>query len=136
METINKAAYWDYQRERVYVKSANKVHAPPPADFDAPLQAEAKRHDRIPGPFVLSDLQIEKDLWPRQEKQDRHRPSIYEAWNKAMDYALRHTSVPMPIVWKHLQPVGLPLDRREIRSRSHRVRNVPEYRASAPANAR
>ena len=24
METINKAAYWDYQRERVYVKSANK----------------------------------------------------------------------------------------------------------------
>ena len=25
METINKAAYWDYQRDRVYVKSANKV---------------------------------------------------------------------------------------------------------------
>jgi predicted RecB family nuclease len=24
MEAINKAAYWDYQRERVYVKSANK----------------------------------------------------------------------------------------------------------------
>ena len=24
LETINKAAYWDYQRERVYVKSANK----------------------------------------------------------------------------------------------------------------
>jgi len=24
METINKAAYWDYQRERVYVKSSNK----------------------------------------------------------------------------------------------------------------
>jgi RNase_H superfamily/Transposase IS66 family len=24
MDTINKAAYWDYQRERVYVKSANK----------------------------------------------------------------------------------------------------------------
>ena len=24
METINKAAYWDYQRERVYVKSVNK----------------------------------------------------------------------------------------------------------------
>jgi predicted RecB family nuclease len=24
METINKAAYWDYQRERVYVKSRNK----------------------------------------------------------------------------------------------------------------
>ena len=24
METINKAAYWDYQRERVYVKSANR----------------------------------------------------------------------------------------------------------------
>jgi predicted RecB family nuclease len=25
LETINKAAYWDYQRERVYVKSANKT---------------------------------------------------------------------------------------------------------------
>ena len=25
MEIINKAAYWDYQRDRVYVKSANKV---------------------------------------------------------------------------------------------------------------
>ena len=25
METINKAAYWDYQRERVYVKSSKKV---------------------------------------------------------------------------------------------------------------
>src|SRR5258707_15171235 len=25
METINKAAYWDYQRERVYVKSGKKV---------------------------------------------------------------------------------------------------------------
>ena len=25
MEIINKAAYWDYQRERVYVKSANKT---------------------------------------------------------------------------------------------------------------
>ena len=24
METINKAAYWDYQRERVYVKSRHK----------------------------------------------------------------------------------------------------------------
>jgi predicted RecB family nuclease len=31
MDAINKAAYWDYQRERVYVKSANKllVHPPP-----------------------------------------------------------------------------------------------------------
>ena len=31
METINKAAYWDYQRERIYVKSANKPmrHRPP-----------------------------------------------------------------------------------------------------------
>ena len=25
METINKAAYWDYQRERVYVKSGKNV---------------------------------------------------------------------------------------------------------------
>ncbi len=27
LETINKAAYWDYQRERVYVKSAKNLYA-------------------------------------------------------------------------------------------------------------
>jgi len=33
LEAINKAAYWDYQRERVYVKSANKTmrRRPPPS---------------------------------------------------------------------------------------------------------
>jgi predicted RecB family nuclease len=33
LETINRAAYWDYQRERVYVKSANKTmrRRPPPS---------------------------------------------------------------------------------------------------------
>jgi hypothetical protein len=30
--------------------------APSPADFDAPIQAEAKRHNRLPNPFVLPDL--------------------------------------------------------------------------------
>ena len=31
METINKAAYWDYQRERVYVRSGKKIRAAVPA---------------------------------------------------------------------------------------------------------
>ena len=134
LETINKAAYWDYQRERVYVKSANKPRRR--ARRLRRLHYKPKPNATIdyPRPFVLPELQIEKDLWPRQEEQDRHRPSIHEARNKAMDYALRHTSVSMPIMRKHLLPVGLPLDRREIRSRSHRVHNVPEYRARAPAN--
>ena len=79
-----------------------KAYAPSPVDFDAPLQAEAKRHDRLPAPFVLPDLQIKKTLWPRLEEQDHHRPSIYEARNKAMDYALHHTSVSMPILRKQL----------------------------------
>ena len=61
METINKAAYWDYQRERVYVKSRHKStrkrdrYAPPPSE------TEAKHHDRILTAFVLSDLQIEAE---------------------------------------------------------------------------
>jgi hypothetical protein len=29
MEAINKAAYWDYQRERIYVKSGKKIPALP-----------------------------------------------------------------------------------------------------------
>src|SRR5713226_7021822 len=39
METINKAAYWDYQRERVYVKSGKKVprcNVPAPTRQDKP----------------------------------------------------------------------------------------------------
>ena len=101
METINKAAYWDYQRERVYVKSANKVLAASPVDFDATLQAEAKRHYRLLAPIMLPDLQIKKTLWSRLEEQDDHRPSIHERRNKAMDYALHHTSLSMPILRKH-----------------------------------
>src|SRR6266699_2015803 len=27
MEDINKAAYWDYQRDQVYVKSSKRLHA-------------------------------------------------------------------------------------------------------------
>ena len=36
METINKAAYWDYQRERVYVKSGKKVPRSQCASYHAP----------------------------------------------------------------------------------------------------
>ena len=39
MEIINKAAYWDYQRERVYVKSGNKSHAQT-CDDHAPRQTQ------------------------------------------------------------------------------------------------
>jgi predicted RecB family nuclease len=47
METINKAAYWDYQRERVYVKSANKPgHRPnSPRAFKARPNVTARAAD-------------------------------------------------------------------------------------------
>ena len=103
LKTINKAAYWDYQRERVYVKSAKKVLLRTPADFDAAMKAEAKHHNRIPRSFVLPELQIKQSTAMAGEARP-NRPSIYEVRHKTMDHALRHTSISMPIMWKHLQP--------------------------------
>ena len=42
METINKAAYWDYQRERVYVRSGKKKFHATCASFYAPRQTESQ----------------------------------------------------------------------------------------------
>ena len=56
MEAINKAAYWDYQRERVYVRSGkNKIHAPVPATTRH-AKTETKRYDRLRSCFALSNL--------------------------------------------------------------------------------
>ena len=114
METINKAAYWDYQRERVYVRSRKKAHA-------AVGQLLRAKPNRCPTPqsntwrFVLSDLQVKADLWSWQEKQDCHRSSIYEVWGKAVGRTLHDPSAPMPIMWSNILIARWSLDSRQIR---------------------
>ncbi len=44
METINQAAYWDYQRERIYVRSSNTPTLRRRTAFDAPKHADTE-HD-------------------------------------------------------------------------------------------
>ena len=93
----------------------------------APRQTKAKHHDRIPGCFALSSVQIREALQPWHEEQDRHRPSIYAVRNKALGGALHDPSATMPIMWNHLQIVRSSLDHRKIRFESHRVHNVPKH---------
>ena len=59
LETINKAAYWDYQRQRVYVKSRHKPKSHPARQAWVHKHADPQRHDRMPAPLILSDVQLE-----------------------------------------------------------------------------
>ena len=54
METINKAAYWDYQRERVYVKSANKPSSAA-VDFNTSLKPRPNATIDYPPPSCCPD---------------------------------------------------------------------------------
>ena len=68
LETINKAAYWDYQRERVYVKSRTKRTSAAPERHQRSIALKPKRTIDYPTTFALPGLQIKDDLSSRQEK--------------------------------------------------------------------
>ena len=53
LETINKAAYWNYQRERVYVKSRNKSKRRPARKARRTNRAEAQHDNRISATVVI-----------------------------------------------------------------------------------
>ena len=56
LETINNAAYWDYQRERVYVKSRNNPIPQGPTTCDDPKRIDAKHNGGIPTPLILPEM--------------------------------------------------------------------------------
>ena len=72
LEAINKAAYWDYQRERVYVKSRYKTKFPAGAKNKTQDRAEAQYVDRISATVAVSSLQFKADLSSWQEKYDTY----------------------------------------------------------------
>jgi RNase_H superfamily len=59
METINKAAYWDYQRERVYVKSANKPRCRQPTSTP-PFKPKPNVTIDYPRPSCCADCKSKK----------------------------------------------------------------------------
>ena len=61
LETINRAAYWDYQRERVYVKSRKKSTRKREPHTDVQICPYAQYDNRMPLCFVLPGLQIQRD---------------------------------------------------------------------------
>ena len=51
--------------------------------------------------FALSNLHFGQDLQPWDEKQDRNRPSFYEARNQTLGDTLHDPSATMPIMWNN-----------------------------------
>ena len=60
METINKAAYWDYQRERVYVKSANKPRHRRKSTSTPPFKPRPNATIDYPRPSCCPDCKSKK----------------------------------------------------------------------------
>ena len=60
METINKAAYWDYQRERVYVKSANKPRRRRQPTSSPPFKPKPNATIDYPRPLCCPDCKSKK----------------------------------------------------------------------------
>ena len=92
METINKAAYWDYQRDRVYVKSRNK----PPRkrkrlaiDRGMATPNTTKEHTRRSSCPKCESEQVYK----HGNNPDGHRPTFQRSRNKALDYTSFYTTI-------------------------------------------
>jgi predicted Zn-ribbon and HTH transcriptional regulator len=60
METINKAAYWDYQRERVYVKSANRLRRRRQSTSTLPFKLRPNATIDYPRPSCCPDCKSKK----------------------------------------------------------------------------
>ena len=60
METINKAAYWDYQRERVYVKSANRPRRRRQPTSTPPFKPKPNATIDYPRPSCCPDCKSKK----------------------------------------------------------------------------
>ena len=139
MEIINKAAYWDYQRERVYVKSRNtNRRRRRPANIDASRNAATPNTTiEYSRPSSCPHVQVEADLSPWQEKQDRNRS--YDLCGMESSGGSRGTSL-RGIDAHHARSTFYAarssLDRGQIRSQSHRIYDVPKHRAQASAESR
>ena len=129
METINKAAYWDYQRERVYVKSRHE-------STRKRRRYAARRNALVPNTTIeYSRPSSCPTCKSKLVKPDCRRPALLAPWDKAVDYTPRRPSLPMPIVQKYFLSARSALDRQEIWPQSYCIRDLPKHRASAPSGA-
>jgi predicted RecB family nuclease len=66
MEDVNKAAYWHYERDRVYVKTPQ--HEAYVGSQTKPHQFSSTQHvNRISATIALPNVQVQVDLWSRKE---------------------------------------------------------------------
>ena len=56
LETINNAAYWDYQRERVLRKIKQQSIPQTPTTCGDPKRIDAKHNGGIPPPLILPEV--------------------------------------------------------------------------------
>ena len=115
METINKAAYWDYQRERVYVKSSQRT--------------STRKRNRLAFPrnALTPDITIEYPRPPtcptcKSKPVYRHaKRSKIVIDLKFMRHGIKRwgpprcTAISMPVVQKHFLSARSELDCKEIR---------------------
>jgi predicted RecB family nuclease len=126
METLNKAAYWDYQRERVYVKSAKKPMRRRPPTSTPHYKPKPNATIDYPRPSCCPTCKSKKIYG-----HDRRHKTIIDL--RFMKHGIKRWITRYAIHRYRCQ--SCPLDPREIRSRSHCIHNVPEHRAWAPAIA-
>ena len=143
METINKAAYWDYQRERVYVKSRHKSKRTLRATSMGPrsmLTPNATIEYSRPSSCPTCKSKIVYTHGKRSKTVIDLR--FHAVWNKAVDHSLHRPSIPMPIMSKHLSirliDAGPPANTVRISSRITIYQNIelrlPQSRVASSVN--
>jgi predicted RecB family nuclease len=127
LEIVNRAVYWSYQRDRIYVGSRNKLARKRRRNSDTKSSPTPNTTVENAASVFLSGLQIESALSPRQEKQDWTGPSIHAARDKTMDHAIRSSPVPLSILWEHFLLARWASDDRQIRSSPCSIRGLSKY---------
>lgn len=102
LDVINKAAYWDYQRERVYVKSNASLKVALTRSSRARKVLSPNKTIECPRPRSCPKCSSSKIFWAREEEQDRSRPQVYATRDKEMDHPLPIPSVQVSGLRNHL----------------------------------
>jgi hypothetical protein len=89
---INEAAYWEYQRNKIYVRSNNPIAATQPQDGHRTLCSRGSRQQidgcRRATSRFLPILQFRNNLQVRKVGANGLRPEIVSHWHKAMGNAV------------------------------------------------
>jgi len=96
LDAINSAAYWDYLRERLYVKS-NRGGNHEVRRNARPTRVFVPQHDRrVCQASLLSEVQLATLLQAHEIQQNHPRPRVHEPRNQTMDHSVPLPRLPMP----------------------------------------